>query len=156
MLNYLMNITNGLEERDLYVPFTKNDINELGIIIIKSYDLLGMSGLNIAGLFRPFIEDINKDIPMIVIDGEFEELTESTQQFVLLHEIGHINYHLDKAEIEKTRDINDEFEADEYAVKIIGKENSIKALEELKEMMDGFDERCINELDMRIQFILNN
>lgn len=156
MLNYLMNITNGLEERDLYVPFTKNDINELGIIIIKSYDLLGMSGLNIAGLFRPFIEDINKDIPMIVIDGEFEELTESTQQFVLLHEMGHINYHLDKAEIEKTRDINDEFEADEYAVKIIGKENSIKALEELKEMMDGFDERCINELDMRIQFILNN
>lgn len=150
MLNNLLNTIESLEERDLSVPFTSNDINESGMIIIKSYELLGSVGLNISGLFYPVLEDLNINVPMLVVDGDFEELSTITKQFIIAHELGHCKYHLNKAEIEKAREINHEFEADSYAVEFIGKENVILALKEIKEMMDWAPEECLAEIDNRI------
>ena len=89
MLNNLLNTIESLEERDLSVPFTSNDINESGMIIIKSYELLGSVGLNISGLFYPVLEDLNINVPMLVVDGDFEELSTLAKQFIIAHELGH-------------------------------------------------------------------
>lgn len=49
MLNKLMNIINGLEERDLMNGITEEDINELGFILIRNSYLLPMYNMAIAG-----------------------------------------------------------------------------------------------------------
>ena len=67
------------------------------------------------------------------MDAEFDELSEETQRFIVGHELGHYKYHQEKVtNPEYVRDINDEFEADEYAASIVGFENAIKGLEEIK------------------------
>ena len=215
MLNKLMSLINGLEERDLNNGITENDINDLGFILIRNTDILNYYGMAIAGAFMANKEIVGKDnVPMIIVDETFYELsdnckafiighelghfmnnheqqtesngisvagctivkigfrpvpyimtdaifdrmTEETQRFIINHELGHFHCHKNKLlGIEESDGRTDimEFEADEYSANIVGIENAIKALEEIKETLDilGFGKvkECTTEFDRRIE-----
>lgn len=51
MLNKLMDMINGLKERDLMDGITANDINELGFVLLRNNFILSMYGMAIGGLF---------------------------------------------------------------------------------------------------------
>lgn len=156
MLNNMMNIINNLEETEIerLSNITKNDINEFGFILFKNYDLLQCYGLNIAMLCNPIID--GKQVPMIVVDGNFDELSDEAKIFTIAHELGHVNYHLNKYnDPNNVRNINDEFEADSYAVQLLGPENSINSLKQLKsylidELWFDEDDESIQEIERRI------
>ena len=90
MLNKLMSIINGLEERDLNDGLTENDINELGFVLIRNSEILGYYGTIIAGAFYANEEMIGRDdVPMIIVDNEFYELSDNCKAFIIGHELGH-------------------------------------------------------------------
>ena len=165
MLNKLMERINNVEmitmeqlmETDYFV---KENINDLGFILIKNSELLGYHGLAITGLMFLQIDGIDNYVPGLVMDAEFDELSEETQRFIVGHELGHYKYHQEKVTTpEYVRDINDEYEADEYAASIVGFENAIKGLEEIKAKLDevscGMNVTGMNETDKRIENLMN-
>ena len=165
MLNKLMERINNVEMISLEQMqetnyFVKENINDLGFILIKNPELLGYYGLAITGLMFLNIEGVEGYVPGLIMDAEFEELSEATQRFIVGHELGHYKYHQEKVvNPEYTRDINDEFEADEYAANIIGFENAIKGLEEIKDKLDevscGMNVTGMAEIDIRIENLMN-
>ena len=118
MLNKLMGLINNVEEISLEQMqetnyFVKENVNELGFILIKNPELLGYYGLAITGLMFLQIEGIDNYVPGLIMDAEFDELSEETQRFIVGHELGHYKYHQEKVtNPEYVRDINDEYEAD--------------------------------------------
>lgn len=99
-------------------------------------------------------------VPIIITDGYFRLLSEDTQRFAIQHELGHYNLQPEIFEDETKRNDTLEFEADEYAMNIVGKEIAIKGLEEIKELLItihfGKDNKeCIKELDRRIYNLMN-
>lgn len=165
MLNKLMGLINNVEEISLEQMqetnyFVKENVNELGFILIKNPELLGYYGLAITGLMFLQIEGIDNYVPGLIMDAEFDELSEETQRFIVGHELGHYKYHQEKVtNPEYVRDINDEFEADEYAANIVGLENAIKGLEEIKAKLDevscGFNVVGMQEIDKRVENLMN-
>lgn len=165
MLNKLMERINNVKEISLEQMqetnyFVKENINELGFILIKNPELLGYYGLAITGLMFLNIEGVEDYVPGLIMDSEFEELSESTQRFIVGHELGHYEYHQEKVtNPEYIRDINDEFEADEYSASIIGFESAIKGLEEIKAKLDevscGMNVAGMQEIDIRIENLMN-
>jgi hypothetical protein len=165
MLNKLMERINNVEmitmEQMMETNyFVKENINDLGFILIKNPELLGYYGLAITGLMFLTIDDVNNYVPGLIMDAEFEELSETTQKFIVGHELGHYKYHQSKVtNPEYVRDINDEFEADEYAANIVGLEIAITALEEIKDKLDevscGTNTIGMNEIDTRIESLMN-
>ena len=165
MLNKLMERINNvemisMEEMRETNYFVKENINDLGLILIKNPDLLGWYGLSITGLMFLTIDGVDNYVPGLVMDAEFEKLSETTQRFIIGHELGHYKYHQSKVtKPGYVRDINDEFEADEYAANIVGLEIAINALEELKdklyEVSCGTNTIGINEMETRIENLMN-
>ena len=159
MLNNLMNIINGLEIRDMNKGITPADINEYNLVTIRSNDILGMYGMAVAGMFLANPCMVGKEnVHMIILDDTFYEFSESTKSFIIAHELGHIQH--EPQYDGYVRKIKDEFEADEHAAKLIGVDNTIKALEDLKDMFinDYFceeDDDCVIEINARIENILN-
>ena len=77
---------------------------------------------------------------VVIIDDLFKELSLNAKQYVLGHELGHHNLgHLKKFEdpnysIDKTENLNKielEYAADEYAAKMFGYLNAVKAIDEI-------------------------
>lgn len=165
MLNRLMERINNVEmitmEQLMETEyFVKENINDLGFILIKNPELLGYYGLAITGLMFLQIDGIDNYVPGLVMDAEFDELSEETQRFIVGHELGHYKYHQEKVtNPEYIRDTNDEYEADEYAASIVGFENAIKGLEEIKAKLDevscGMNVAGMNETDKRIENLMN-
>ena len=165
MLNNLMNIINGLETRvfiDENDAITDKDINEYGYVTIRNNELLMFNGLAIA--MAGFLQFDNMDnyVPMIVVDDRFMEMSENGRKFTIAHELGHFNLHATEDRLfneEYVRDINDEFEADEYAAKQMGYQSAIFALEELQEVLDktsnGENVEGIQEMEIRIQHLFD-
>lgn len=164
MLNNLMNIINGLETRvfvDESDCITTNDINEYGFVTIRNNELLMFNGVAIAmALFLKF-DNIDNYVPMIVVDDGFMCLSENCRKFVIGHELGHLNLHATKDKlfnIEYVRNINDEFEADEYVAKQIGYPEAIVALKELQEVLDktsnGQNVAGIQEVEIRMRNLI--
>ena len=163
MLNKLMSLINGLEERDLNEGITENDINELGFILIRNNSLLPMYNISIAGAFMANKEAIGRDdVPMIVVDDYFYSLSNNTKVFIIGHELGHFQSNHEKQYGGCVRKIDDEFEADEYGAKLVGYQSAIFAIEEMedlfKNLFEGFEELIkgtINEFEIRIEKLLS-
>lgn len=166
MLNKVKRIFKGIKLNMEVIIGIKDDNNDLFIkpeeITPEGYvirhNTLGLmsNGISVAGCtivkigFRP--------VPFIMTDALFDTMTEETKRFIINHELGHFHCHKNKLlGIEESNERNDEmeFEADEYSANIIGIENAIKALKEIKETLDilGFGKArdCTDEFDRRIE-----
>lgn len=166
MLNNVKRIIKGIKLNVELIKGIKDDnnnlfikpeeINKEGYIIRHNTLGLMSNGISVAGCtivkigFRP--------VPYIMTDAIFDRMTEETKRFIINHELGHFYCHKNKLlGIEESDERNDimEFEADEYSANIVGIENAIKALEEIKETLDilgfGKAKECTNEFDRRIE-----
>lgn len=69
MLNNLMNKINGLEEFDVSDTISAEDINEFGLITMRSNDILGLYGMVIAGMFAADEQVVGKEnVRIIIVD----------------------------------------------------------------------------------------
>lgn len=82
---------------------------------------------------------------VVIIDDLFKELSLNAKQYILGHELGHYNLgHLKKFEdpnytADETEILNKielEYAADEYAAKMFGYANAVKAMDELIEVIN--------------------
>ena len=164
MLNRMINMINGLKERDLNEGINVNDINEFGFILIRNSFILNYYGMAIAGAFIADKETIGKDnVPMIIVDDNFYEMSDNGKAFVIAHELGHFQSNHQQQVGGYERKINDEFEADECGAKLVGYQSAVFALEELEEKILEVYEFCdkelvqqsVDEIELRIENLLN-
>ena len=159
MLNKLMSLINGLEERDSNIGLNENDINDLGFILIRNNEILSYYGMAISGAFMANKEVVGKNnIPMIIVDETFYELSDNCKVFIIGHELGHFMSNHEQQTEGYVRKIDDEFEADEYGVKLVGKQSAVFAMEEMEDkLIELYDDLCqsaIDELEVRINKLL--
>ena len=166
MLNNVKRIVKGIKLNVELIKGIKDDNNDLfirpeeitpeGYVLRRNTIGLMINGIGIAGCmivkigFRP--------VPYILTDAMFDRMTEETKRFIINHELGHFHCHKNKLlGIEESNERNDimEFEADEYSANVVGIENAINALKEIKETMDilgfGKAKKCTDEFDRRIE-----
>ena len=94
--------------------------------------------------------------PVVIVDDHFMMFDRNTQIFYLLHELGH--YYTQLFDIvyntEYSRKIEDEYEADEFAMFILGQKESIKALENSKHfVLNGMNFEYFPKCDVDIEDI---
>lgn len=161
MINGLVDMLNNIEERALTEenPITKNEVNEYGFILLRSNEFLQHFNLAITAVTAiDFNQDGNYDY-MITIDKGWDGLEEETKRFIIGHELGHLEMHIDSMVSGNGRDINCEFEADEFSARLIGVENAIEALEDIKfrlyELSFGANKYGMAEIDTRIENLRN-
>lgn len=117
------------------------------------------------------LQNFNGELkPAIFVDEYFNELPETVKDFLMYHELGHIKLKHFEGNNQKNSFINElknslyvikrnfrielkELQADNYAVKQIGKEKSIESLNYLLNNIIGINKKEIKE---RINVILNN
>lgn len=137
--------------------FYSSEITKEKYILRKNSKILKESHIAIAGLSITEFDD--EYVPCVYYDNTFKTLSEEAQNFVIQHELGHFYRHQDILvnATKAVRDVKLEFEADEYAMCKVGQENSIKALNEIKELLDkisfGRNKVGLKELDRRIEYI---
>ena len=103
-------------------------------------------------------------IPMILVDSKFLALGPTTRNFIILHEIGHIQLgHLENGLCSKEENklrksyskkgiaAPNELAADNYAVKILGIVSAIHALNETNNLVERFMSN--RELSIRIKAV---
>lgn len=157
MLNKIIDRLYNMEEDNS--PVRVEEINELGFAVRRSSDSLAAYGIALAGLGIVDVDGLY--VPVIMVDYDFiEELDRNTQMFLLYHEMGHYNLQKDYILNGYTeREIRLEYEADEYAAKMMGVENAIKALEAAKRAIDeisfGTNTLGMEEIDIRIENLVN-
>lgn len=161
MLNKLMSKINNLEETMFDDNFDyEKEISECGILLVKNYDILSSFNIAMIGIFFVDFKNDKNFVPMIVVDGDFMELSDMTKRFLIGHELGHYEKHMNKIiKPGYIRNLNDEFEADENGAEMVGLENAIEALEELKDKLNeisfGTNLEGIAEVDLRIENLVN-
>ena len=137
------------------VEFYSTEINEEGYIHRQNTLALMNSGICVAGC--SLVQFGGQLVPCIFTDNTFNKMSENGQKFVIYHELGHFMYHQDALINGFERNIKMEQEADSYAVDILGPENVIEGLEELKNMVDllsfGKSKNSTAEIEERIQYI---
>ena len=109
--------------------------NIYGIPVIKCTSIINSSNAFIAML----TVDRNNNY-YIIVDDLFMHLSKDAQMVILGHEIGH--YHLNHLNT-PGKGIHKEYEADEYAAKMFGYVNTLKALDELVEIINKLLKRGI-------------
>lgn len=119
--------------------------------------------------YNPYMQLFTNSIGSIAVvmgtdvytDVHFRNMSKPTQKAILAHEMGHckcnnhtpipIIYTYDRLiHILKGKVLSMELEADAYAANVVGKENMIKALLELKQYLKGVSAK---EIDLRIKAI---
>lgn len=118
--------------------------------------------------YNPYMQLFTNSIGSIAVvmgtdvytDVHFCNMSKPTQKAILAHEMGHckcnhtpipIIYTYDRLiHILKGKVLSMELEADAYAANVVGKENMIKALLELKQYLKGVSAK---EIDLRIKAI---
>jgi hypothetical protein len=161
IINNLVEMLNNEKERVLTAenPITKNEVNEYGLILLRNNQLLKHFNV-VIGCLSVLDFDGNEDYDyMIAIDNGWDGLEEETKKFVIAHELGHKALHVNQMVTGIGRDISLEYEADEFAAKIIGVENTIEALEDVKfrlyEISFGANKYGMEEIDTRISHLRN-
>ena len=125
-----------------------------GVPVIKDNDLLEMSGVRVGAAFFP------KWGRFIAVDKHFNSCSPNAQEFVLMHEVGHIKTGLDDIAPEDRllkrymmslggNVLPEEQRADDYAFERMGK----KAVDALRELQDKFP--MDKELSLRIERLNN-
>ena len=133
------------------------EINDGGYVQRHNNRLLMTNGICVAGCTLTRIGF--RTIPCIYTDVLFDKMTKDAQDFIIYHELGHYECHKDLILNGFERNDKMENEADYYAAQIVGFDNAVKALEELKEMIDlvglGLNKEGVEEIDRRIEYIKN-
>jgi Zn-dependent peptidase ImmA (M78 family) len=167
MLNKIKRVIKGIKLNASLIVNSRNDntdseffsfeINEEGYIHRQNTVALMKSGVCVAGC--TLVQFSTQLVPCIWTDDTFNKMSENGQKFVIYHELGHFIYHQDALMNGFERNIKMEQEADSYAAYVIGSENTIKGLEELKDMIDlisfGKSKNSTAEIEERIQYIKN-
>ena len=101
---------------------------------------------------------------VITVDSNFEVLSTNAKRFVLYHEVGHLKDPRGSEVVREealVRGLEDSVSdgekiADNYAVRAIGKKNSVKALKEVISHLEGtfLDTTELEERIIRIQEVL--
>ena len=173
MLNIINNIKDsiglyvryfkGVAHDDNRMYFSINEINEDGYIMRTNTMRLIQGRANICACQLIQFEE-NKYVPCLIKDSLFDELSITTQEFIIQHELGHFNLHQDillNPNFGTKRYDNIEFEADEYAMNKVGKEIAINALKELLDltlrlnMGFGKNRSAYKEIQRRIENLKN-
>ena len=163
MLNNVKRIVKGIKLNCKYIAGIKDDNNSLfikpeeiqpgGYVLRQNTGLLASQKINIAGCTTVKIG--LRTVPYIITDSLFNTMSKETQNFIINHELGHFYCHKTKLDNGFERNDEMEFEADEYSANIIGIDNAIVALKEIKETLDilGFGKAkdCTDEFDRRIE-----
>lgn len=117
--------------------FYPSDAKEKGYILDKNPGLLVNSSVSFAGMQVMQTHDIFTGCPVytaiISTDDNFDLLSDNTKEFIIQHELGHFD-HKDLITGVVGRQIALECEADMHAALVIGKDNAINALKELRKM----------------------
>ena len=155
MYNNIMNLMNNLEERyyqDINDDTIMEDENEYGMILTIDSMNVAMTGCSIAA--SGILNFGDKQIPAILVDYNYLDMSQTAKRFIIAHELGHIECQLEKFKSGNyIRNIEDEFEADEYAMKQVGLEVALEGLNTIKELVD--DEQVTEEIDLRIENLIN-
>ena len=156
MYNNIMNLMNSLEERyykDINDNTIMEDENEYGIILTIDSITVAMTGCAIAaGGVLDFGEN---QIPSILVDYNYLDMNKTSKRFIIAHELGHIVCQIEKfKQGNYKRTIEDEFEADEYAMEQVGLEVALEGLNSMKELLD-YDKATVEELTRRIENLIN-
>ena len=159
MFNGIMNLMNSLEARyyvDINDCIIDHTENEYDILLAIDPMVLSITGLAVAAggvLHYP-----EKQVTSIIVDDNYLSMSENGKRFTIAHELGHIVCQIEKFRSGSyVRDINDEFEADEYALEQVGLEVALEGLNEIRSILeDNFvPEENINEIDIRIENLIN-
>lgn len=145
MLKIVKNIVDGIKLNVEYfksikddnddIFFRQSEITEGGYIIRHNTTKLLQN--NASACLCTIIDfGEGKYIPCLYTDGMFKMLSKETQEFIIQHEMGHFNYHLNLLIGDEPikRNIDLEHQADEYAMEQIGYSKAINGLIEIKEM----------------------
>ena len=141
-------------------------------IKVRSSLTVAMMG-SVVALMTHYVTE-TESVPMMVYDCYYEKLSRNGRRYITTHEDGHlINGHIGSATdaaaavargdtirnaAEHNRSIEQEFQADDYAVTVMGKRRVLAAMHEFKLLMEknawlGFDH---DELDRRIAHVAGN
>lgn len=160
MFNEIMNLVDSLESR-YYVDMCDNTIenteNKYNIMIAIDPITIACSGLAIAAGGVLNFEN-GEQVATILLDETYLGMDEEHKRFVIAHELGHLVCQIEKFKAGNyVRNIEDEFEADEYAMEQVGLEVAIETLNEIKSILKEMctPEECLNEIDERIENLLN-
>ena len=165
MLNKFRRIVKGIK---LNVELIKGIASDDNSLFIKSEEItpegyvirhntLSLMNNNIAIAGCTVTKIGFRQVPFIITDNIFNKMSKETQEFIIQHELGHFNLHKHMLISGFERNDQMEFEADAYSANIVGYENAIRALEELKETLDllgfGKNKECTEEIERRIMKI---
>lgn len=159
MFNGIMNLMDSLEARyymDINDNIIENTENEYNILLAIDPITIACYGLSVAAGGVLNFEDAQ--VTTILVDNNYLNMSKIGKRFTIAHELGHIVHQIEKFKNGNyVRNIEDEFEADEYAVKQVGLETALEGLNEIRKILeDNFvPDECINEIDIRIENLMN-
>ena len=136
-----------------------------GFRVVKASSLMRDSFIFFGGAYTEFpTEDGKYTNTVITVDSNFEVLSTNAKRFVLYHEVGHLKDPRGSEVVREealVRGLEDSVSdgekiADNYAVRAIGKKNSVKALKEVISHLEGtfLDTTELEERIIRIQEVL--
>ena len=118
-----------------------------GFRVVKATSLMKNSFICYGGVYTDFPTEGGKYTnTVITIDNNFDTLSTNAKRFMLYHEVGHLKDPRGFEILQEeafTRGLEENFIsdgekiADNYAVSIIGKKNSVKALKEILSQIEG-------------------
>lgn len=150
-------LVKGMKEDNNNNKFYTSEINEQGFIQRNNTRTLLNNNACVAGVTVVLMG--TQYIPCIYTDALFNEMSKEGQEFIIQHELGHFKYQLNDLLTGTGRTLDNEIEADLNAVDVLGYEQTIKGLEELKNVVDavtfGKNEYGINEIEKRIEYVKN-
>ena len=137
-----------------------------GFRVVKASSLMRDSFIFFGGAYTEFpTEDGKYTNTAITVDSNFDSLSTNAKRFVLYHEVGHLKDPRGSKVLreealvrglEENTVSDGEKIADNYAVRAIGKKNSVKALKEVISHLEGtfLDTTELEERIIRIQEVL--
>lgn len=135
--------------------YDREEITPDGYILRKNTTKLVQSGVAVAGVV--LVEFSGEYVPCIYTDTLYDEMNKNGKDFVIQHELGHFTHHQETMINGFERNDKMEFEADEYAAQIMGYDNAIDGLKELRRMLVtvslATNKIGITEVDRRIQHL---
>ena len=118
-----------------------------GFRVVKASFLMKSSYIYFGGVYTEFsTEDGKYTSEAITVDSNFDALSTNAKRFVLYHEVGHLKdprgFEVLQEEalvrgLEENSISDGEKFADDYAVSMIGKRNSVRALKEIHSHIEG-------------------
>lgn len=141
-------LVNNYSTKGVFYGFNYKGIGTIdGFRVVKATSLMKNSYIYYGGVYTDFPTEGGKYTnTAITIDINFDTLSTNTKRFVLYHEVGHLKDPRGFEVLQEeafTRGLEENFIsdgekiADDYAVSIVGKKNSVKALKEILSQIEG-------------------